>query len=282
MNRPMAFRHWYPADPASCRRQIASFLEGLTLHPDEPAPVAAAIPHAGWRYSGAVAARALKRLAGACPATLLLFSAVHRAWLESPAAYPEGAWETPLGEVPVDAELAKELLGALPGLLVADPAAHADEHALEVAMPFIREFFPAARVLPIMAPPEAPCAELGQRLASLTSGRRVAAVASTDLTHYGEAYSFAPAGSGSAARAWMRANDQRIIDMALGMRAEEIVPEARTHRNACGPGALAAAVAFARARGSSHGTLLERTDSHEVQGKDEPFQVAVGYAGMVF
>jgi len=106
-------------------------------------------------------------------------------------------------------------------------------------------------------------------------------VASSDLTHYGERYGMAPAGTGPAAETWMKANDRRIIDLATAMKAEAIVPEAESHHNACGSGAMAAAVACAKALGRKNGVLVEYTTSHDVMPEGE-FDMAVGYAGIVF
>jgi hypothetical protein len=278
----MAFRHWVAGD---CAGAIARYLEGFTPPAAASGLSTAVAPHAGWRYSGAVAARAIKTLTAALsstpPEAILCLGAVHRAWIERAAVYPDGAWATPLGPVEVDAALARDIVETMPDLADADRAPHADEHALEVLMPFVRHLFPGVPVVPVMVPPEGRPAQLGHRLAELAGARRIAAIASTDLTHYGEAYGFAPAGTGEKAHEWMRENDARILDLATLLRAEEVVPEARARRNACGPGALAAAVAFARARGAASGRLLERTDSHEVTGEPGEFEMAVGYAGLV-
>jgi hypothetical protein len=280
----MAFRHWYAGD---CDAAIARFLSDYTLPPDFRLPglatlSAACAPHAGWRYSGRVAARAVRTLAETKPEVLLLFSAVHRAAIEGPALWADGAWETPLGDVEVDVELARELQAAGRDFPAANFAAHADEHALEVILPFVKALLPAARIVPIMVPPASKAAVLGELCARTAAGRRAAALASTDLTHYGASYSFTPAGHGEEAHEWMRRNDQRLIALALGLKAEDIVPRAIEDRSACGPGALAAAVAFARARGSQGGVLIDHTDSHEVEGRTGDFEMAVGYAGMVF
>jgi MEMO1 family protein len=279
MKRPMLFRQFYPGD---CGQQIAEFLRDFHWEGGSQRRIAAVAPHAGWRYSGGVAARTLKVLAASQPEVIIILSAVHRCHLDRAALYPRGSWETPLGEVEVDAELGAGILEAAPELLEPDPDAHFDEHAAEVLVPFIRGLLPEARVVPIMVPPDAAAVQLGASLAAEVGDRRAAAVASTDLTHYGWAYRFTPAGTGEKAHEWMRANDQRIIDLALRLEAEKIVAEARSHQNACGSGALAAAVAFARALGSPQGVLVERTDSHEAQDPGAPFEMAVGYAGMVF
>jgi AmmeMemoRadiSam system protein B len=277
----MRFRNFYPGD---LKRQIAEFL-AVPAAVAAPAKslAAAAVPHAGWRYSGGVAARALKALSERSrPASIFLLGAVHRARLRRAALCGGEGWETPLGPVPVDEDLAAEAAAALGDLALVDAAAHDTEHSIEVVMPFIHEVFPGVPAVPIMVPPDGSPAEVGRRLARLAAARGAVAVASTDLTHYGESYLFTPAGLGEPAHAWMRGNDERILDLARRLEAEAIPGEARRSWNACGPGALAAAAAFARELGAGEGTVLERTDSHEVQGKGEPFAMAVGYAGIVF
>jgi len=281
LSRPMYHRNFYPGD---CRQQIAAFLSTyLSPEPGSQALVAAVVPHAGWHYSGAVAARTLKTLSDrSTPRSVIIFGAVHRAWLPSGAVYPEGEWQTPLGSVPVDAALAAEVLSQMPGLLESDPEAHQAEHSIEVQVPFIHELFPGVPILPIMVPPEGSPTTVGSRMAKIVSGRNVLAMASTDLTHYGDAYGFAPAGFGEKAHTWMRQNNRRILDIAVRLGAEQIIHEARVSQNACGAGALAAVVAFARESGSRGGIIVEETDSHEVAGKGGPFYMGVGYAGVVF
>ena len=146
-----------------------------------------------------------------------------------------------------------------------------------------RALFPDTRILPIAVPPGSQSAALGTRVAEVTTDLPVIAVGSTDLTHYGDRYRFAPAGSGTGAHEWMLANDRRMLDLMVQVQPDTVVAEAREHRNACGSGAIAATLAFARQRGRSNGELLCHTTSHDVEGKPtEAFDMAVGYAGMVF
>ena len=106
-------------------------------------------------------------------------------------------------------------------------------------------------------------------------------IGSTDLTHYGDNYGFTPAGYGAAAQNWMKKNDEHIVGLALTMRPDKILTEAALSHNACGPGAMAATVAAAKAMGAIEGTLLEYTTSYDVY-PDGEFEMAVGYAGIVF
>jgi AmmeMemoRadiSam system protein B len=184
----------------------------------------------------------------------------------------------------VDEELAVAILEAGSGLLVNSPEAHASEHSAEVQVPFIQYLFPKAKILPILIPPEEEAAHAGEVIGQVvsTAQRPIVIVGTTDLTHYGATYyGFAPAGTGEQALEWVRGNDERVINLILGLQAEEIVAETATHHNACGGGAVAGTVAAARTLGAEKGYLLEYTNSHHVmpQGPATDF---VGYAAVVF
>jgi hypothetical protein len=188
-----------------------------------------------------------------------------------------------MGPVEVDAELAAEVLRAASPELVADAEAHEGEHSLEVQVPFVRLLFPQARIVPILVPPGKDAVPLGERLGALLADRAdVVCVGSTDLTHYGPRYGFTSHGTGTGALRWVREeNDAAMIARMTRLEAEEVLPEFHERQNACGPGAIAATVAAARARGSREGTLLHYTTSADVKpawGRED----FVGYAAMLF
>ena len=112
-------------------------------------------------------------------------------------------------------------------------------------------------------------------------GRRVAVVASSDLTHYGSRYGFAPAGGGEAGLAWSKDNDGRLVERALEFDAPGVLEEAATRHSACGAGALAAAISATRALGASDATLLHQTTSWEVRPIGA-MDLTVGYASILF
>jgi hypothetical protein len=251
--------------------------------PDLGEPLGGVVPHAGWMFSGPTAAKLFVCLARAGFETYVLLGAVH-AWPGRRAAvYPDGAWGTPLGDIAVDAELAAALLDKGEETVLASTAAHDLEHSIEVQLPFIQLLAPSARILPVAVPHIAGVLRVGRAVAEAirATGRRAAVVASTDLTHYGMGYGAPSHGPLRGALDWMRANDRRILDLAERLEAEEIVPEAEQNENACGPGALAAAVAAARDLGAARGRLLEYTTSADVL-RERDADRAVGYAAMVF
>jgi len=267
------------------QQQVEEFTAGFEPPKELKKPVAGVVPHAGWMFSGRVAAKVL-----ACfgkndpPETLVLFGTVHNVIRVSQSAvYPEGAWYTPIGNIEVDGEMASHILDAASGLLVESASAHEGEHSIEVQLPLIKYLLPDTKIVPIAVIPDKHAAQIGSVIADVVHahGSSAVVVGSTDLTHYGPAYGFAPAGFGEDARRWMNENDRSIIDKALALDAEHIVTEAHENHNACGSGALAAAVAFAKGRGMQSGILLEYRTSFDVL-PDSVFTMAVGYAGIIF
>ena len=278
--RPPAAPGFYRGDVTAQARQ---FVDGF-VPPAEPSRVvAAAVPHAGWVFSGRVAARVLATVgARGGPRTLVLLGAVHRWGVRRPALDPAGAWSTPAGPVPIDEPLAARLARDLADVLEVDPDAHAEEHSLEVQCPLIRVLLPGAAIVPVAVPPSAASATLGERLAAaIGPDEPVAVVASTDLTHYGRVYDTLPAGEGPAGPRWMEDNDRRMLALCEAVDADAIVGEAALRQNACGSGALAAAAAYARARGVTRGHVLEYTTSYR-ELPEGAFRMGVGYGGIVW
>jgi len=237
-------------------------------------------------YSGALAARTFRALCAAgAPQTFVLLGADHTGMVEKGEVYDCGVWRTPLGDVAVDEELAGALVDAGEALRP-NPGAHVHEHSLEVQVPLLQVLAPAAKIVPIAVPPTELAVEIGRAIGRTLAGRGggVPVVGSTDLTHHGGHFS-APGGRGEAGERWTRANDRRMLDLIEGMRAEEVVPEAARRHNACGAGAIAAAVAACREMGATRGVCLRYTNSYEVIHEmypDEPDDTTVGYASVVF
>jgi len=281
VRRPAA-RGFYPGD---CRAQLTAFLAGSHPPDDLPQPLhGAALPHAGWMYSGRVAALTLDCFQNSPqPETVVIFGTPHHMGGFTHALYPIGEWETPLGNLTVDSACGEAILAVAGNLLRADPQAHRHEHSIEVLAPMVKYFFPTAAIVPILVQPEASAVTLGEVAARAVTGLHRAAVflASSDLTHYGPEFGLAPAGTGPKAKAWMEDNDQRLIDLLCRGTGEELLREAHSHHNACGPGALAALKGALAALGVPEGRLIEYTTSYEVE-PGPVFRHAVGYAGVVF
>ena len=213
----------------------------------------------------------------------MIFGTPHYMETISHALYPEGQWETPLGNLAVDSACGDAIQEAAGDLLRADPQAHRPEHSIEVLTPMVKYLYPDAAIVPILVLPETTAVQLGKAAARAVNqlGRTALFLASSDLTHYGPMFGQAPAGRGPEARAWMENNDRRLIDTLCRGSGEELLQEARTNLNACGAGALAALKGAMTALGAPDGRLIQYATSFDVE--PEPvFRQAVGYAGVVF
>lgn len=281
---------WYSADAQGLLEEVAECLRkgiakyGKALDVEEGKPAAVVVPHAGLFFSGALAGLAfeLVRRRWDEVKTFVLFGACHGERLRKPALWDNGAWETPLGAVEVDAALATAFIEA--GVGEVNYRAHEGDNALELQLPFIKAMFPAAKIVPVAMGFFPDAGKYGEMAAEVVRARHeegVVVVASTDLTHYGASFGMMAAGSGERALAWTRENDERFLAALVAMRVEDVVAVAERDGSACGAGAAAAAAGWARALGCARGRVLARTDSHEVmpRGEAEHF---VGYGAVAF
>ncbi len=287
--KPTVAGQFYPASAEQCLEEIRQCLQDRPVRETFPYPlVAGIVPHAGWIFSGDLAGMTFAAIqrANETVDTFILLGAVHRWFGHSPAVYPRGTWQTPLGEISIDEDLADRIVKLAGG--EPNPDAHRGEHSIEVQIPFIQHLFSHVRIVPILVPLEADVADFGKRLAEMIQDRpagRIVTVASTDLTHYGPRYGFAPEGVGADALFWAKnVNDREFIDLAISMDAPNLLRKAIDHSNACGPAAAAVSVAVAKGLGKSNGVLLAHTTSSEVMQRKfrQSSQESVGYAAIVF
>ncbi len=286
--RPVVAGQFYPGDREECLAEVRACLESPELPRSlPPSIVAGIVPHAGWAFSGSLAAMVFRAIQdrGQAVETFVLCGTAHGYFGRQPGDDGSAEWECPLGTVAVDLALRDDLVGR--GVVVIDPAAHRREHSIEVQIPFVLHLFPQAKILPLTVPPTPGALALGEALADVVAqtGRSVVCIGSTDLTHYGPRYGFTPMGAGSSGLHWARAvNDRAFIDLALALEAERLLAGAVENGNACGPGAAAAVIAAARRLGVERGALLAHTDSNEVMRRTMGMtgSDAVGYAAIVF
>jgi AmmeMemoRadiSam system protein B len=288
IRKPVVAGQFYPDDRETCLAEIHKCLPAQVPHEGLPEPLRGGlVPHAGWTFSGAVAALVFcaikrgRRVVG----TFVIFGAAHGYFGAKAAVDGSEAWDTPLGRTHVDESLRQTLLDS--GAAVADSSAHRHEHSIEVQIPFIQHLFPDARILPIVVPANNSAIDLGAALAEQVqaAGETVVYIGSTDLTHYGPRYGFTPMGVGSEALHWAsEVNDRQFIDLALSLEPERLLANALENGNACGPGAAAAAISMAKRLGAQRGVLLAHTNSNEVMLREmgNASRDSVGYAAIVF
>jgi MEMO1 family protein len=282
---------WYPPTAEECLEQIRSWERSAPEAPTATAGIRCCVaPHAGWVYSGRLAARAIRAACGAQPASiqLVILLGGHLRRDDPVVAMAPGEWETPFGAFSIhtgfDAHLAK-----LPNIERDTANSHDSDNSIEVLLPFARRLFPDAALLPLRVPPSEVALELGTRLAEYLSdaGIPAVAIASTDLTHYGPSYGFEPRGRGSVSERWVRdENDPLFLRAMESGSGSRILDTARRQRNACCPGAVAAVNEIVRHqpggpafRMLEYATSLDAARSLETVGRKLDF---VGYAAGVY
>lgn len=279
---------FYPAEPASCRAAAKGYLaaggNGLSSFTWR----GAIVPHAGWVCSAAIAGESIATIARGMdvpPDVVVVFGAIHTP-LPAERAILSSAdiWELPTGDMRVQTEL-RDALHADKRLFETSDRFHANEHAIEVELPLVQSAWPNAMLLPIEVPPTEISLKVGDAVVAEVRKRNLSAVylASSDLTHYGPDYGFAPAGVGMEGLAWAKQNDRRLLDTVLALTPHNVIQEARQNRNACGAGAIAAMVAACLADGSTRSRLLRHANSFETLATvyPQPPTDAVGYAALV-
>lgn len=272
IRQPAVAGQFYPADSRQLAAMVdalienAAAVESLTA---EGEIVAIQVPHAGYPYSGPTAARAFRLLCGREGITVIIVGTSHRALIRRAAVYARGAWRTPLGDVPIDEELARDILSRC-SYAAELPQAHAAEHSIEVQLPFLQRVLASFKLVPIMLlqPTFEQCQELGRAIAAASQGRQVVLVASTDLYH-GESY--------TAARAIDSVTVKAILDFNPKALYDKLATDAA---QACGGYAVVTVEVTARELGAGRAVLLGQTNSNDVIGERGGY--CVGYSAVAF
>ena len=269
---------WYPANETDCRRTIESYIEESTPCPSPG--IGGIVPHAGWVFSGKIACSVISCLQrDPAPDTCIIFGR-HLHPGSGNYIMKEGLWSTPLGDLEIDSELGEALdLEFAFNLETADQ--YDQDNTIELQLPFVKYFFPEARLVPIGVPPRTDSLEIGERVATLCKekGRKAVVLGSTDLTHYGYNYGYAPKGSGQEAVDWVRdENDKAVVDLMVNMDPQGVIEDAMNKQNACCAGAAAAAIVASKGLGAGQGEKILYATSYDVR----PDSSFVGYAGVLF
>lgn len=269
---PVVSGVFYEDEPEALEARVRSLLSGALL----PCPpetslagdvVAVIAPHAGYAFSGAVAGRTYARIS--VPERVVILAPNHTGLGRPAAVGLDSPWETPLGPVPVDRDLAQRVIRSCPDLH-ADDLAHVEEHAVEVHLPFLKVRCPGVRIVPVclrtMAYPA--CQSLGESLAAVLGevGEPVLVVASSDLNHHEPL--------AVAAR-----KDRMVLDRIQDLDARGLYQAVVTHHiSMCGFVPSVVAIVASRALGACHAEVVGYATSADVNGDESS---VVGYAGAI-
>jgi AmmeMemoRadiSam system protein B len=253
--KPAVAGSWYPGDAGSLTGAVDAHLAAAETASPDGRLVGLVCPHAGLLYSGSVAAHAYVLLRGLEALTAVLVGPSHYHAFEGVALYPRGAFETPLGPVPVDEALAASLLG--PGVRPLEKP-HGEEHSLEMQLPFLKRLVPGARIVPLLMGLQTrdTVEALAAALVRALGASRALLVASSDLSHYHP-------------RAVAAELDSRVVG-----DVERFDPEALMDRleeepgHACGGGPMVAVLKAARGLGARRAEIRRYADSGDAGEKD--------------
>jgi len=259
---------FYPRDADELRSDVQEYIAQPGSVDAAPVKAIGCIaPHAGYMYSGHVAGAVFARVE--VPRLCVVMCPNHTGMGRALAVMTEGAWETPLGEVPIDTEFAQALQQRFPALQN-DSAAHRAEHAVEVELPFLQLRQPELRFVPVaLGTTQFELLEqLGLALGEVIARQSepVLIVASSDMNHY-------------QSDAVTRAKDHRAIERILTLDARGLY-EVVTQQDIsmCGFGPAVAMLTAARRLGASSAELVKYATSGDVSGDR---RMVVGYAGVV-
>jgi AmmeMemoRadiSam system protein B/AmmeMemoRadiSam system protein A len=246
---------WYPGDATVLRRDVERY---LTAVPEKDLPgslVGLVAPHAGYQFSGQVAAHAYKLLQKQNFSTVVVIAPSHYASFPGVSVYDEGGLRTPLGVMPLDGDLVAALKKRDDRIRYF-PEAYTREHSLEIQLPFLQVIQPGIKLVPLVMGDQdwGACERLAATVAECIRGKSVLVVASTDLSHF---HSYDRA----------KSLDQVVLDHVSGLDPKGLHESLRSGRcEACGGGPLVTAMLVAQKLGASTGQVLHAANSGDVTG----------------
>ena len=279
IRRPTVAGQFYQGDAEALRAQIKNcFLNelgpkklpdvNLGIHPRNI--VGLICPHAGYMYSGPVAASAFYELAlDGKPDTVVLMGPNHTGYGSALSLMREGIWRTPLGDIEINTEMANKITHET-SVIDVDELAHRYEHSIEVQLPFLQFLYGNAfKIVPIcfLMQDYDSAVEVGRALVEALDGTNTVVIASSDMTHYEPAKTAA-------------AKDQAALKAVTDMDAKRFYEAVETRNiTACGYAPITALITYAKGVNSKEAKLLSYHNSGDITGD---YSSVVGYAAVSF
>jgi MEMO1 family protein len=264
VREPAVAGRFYPANPERLRADTDSY---LSPSQNKVRAVGCIVPHAGYIYSGPVTGAVLARLE--VPQSCVILGPNHTGRGHPLAIMKEGEWRTPLGAVPIDSDLAEDLIQEFPALSE-DSTAHRNEHAIEVELPFLQVCRPDVKFVPIAVGTGqlVLLEQLGLALAEVLQETKEPAliIASSDMNHYEDDVT-------------TRVKDRKAIEKILALDAPGLYETVMNESiSMCGFGPTVAMLTAAHRLGAQKAELVQYATSADVSGDRN---VVVGYAGII-
>jgi AmmeMemoRadiSam system protein B/AmmeMemoRadiSam system protein A len=263
IRKPVWAGQFYEEDANALSSQIDVFLAAAKPESVPPGDIRALIvPHAGYIYSGKVAAAAYGLVQRKGIETVVILGPSHRVGFEGCSIYPDGGFETPLGVSEIDTATARAIVHASGYRFI--PEAHAEEHSIEVQVPFIQKALPKAKIVPIVmgVPSEPTVRNLAGALDKILKNKKALVVASTDMSHF-------------LNKTDANALDQNTIELVQNLKTGTLLKKIERNENIlCGGGPVLTALLYAQKAGDAKVTVLSYADSTQGGGPDDR---VVGY-----
>ncbi|HKJ70018.1 MAG TPA: AmmeMemoRadiSam system protein B [bacterium] len=277
VRKPAVAGKFYSASEKKLQRAMEYFFgDAIDAGPDKPMAIIA--PHAGYVFSGQIAADAYNQAKQHSYDVVVILGTNHTsAAFRKVSVYPRAGYQTPLGTARIDEELAARVLSHCPQCTY-NPAVHEQEHSVEVQIPFLQYAFPEMKILPMVIGSADMdfCQSFGESLAEVLEGRNALIVASSDLSHY-PAYDAARNVDRQTLEALTRLDPGYFHSVASGLMGGEV---SNLHTCACGEGPIITAISAATKAGANCCRLISYANSGNaaVGSRDR----VVGYGAVAF
>jgi AmmeMemoRadiSam system protein B/AmmeMemoRadiSam system protein A len=274
---PAVAGQFYPSDPGRLRLAVQEFIKSA-IPPATEKPLGIVVPHAGYIFSGQICADAFRQAGNHRYEVVVILGTNHTAaGFDRVSVQAKGGYQTPLGTVQVDEEVAAALL-AEDSDCTSDIEPQKREHSVEVQVPFVQVLFPGARIVPVVAgaPDLSMCTRLGGALAKVLRSRNALLVASSDLSHY-PGYNTAVTVDRKTLDA-IALLDPKELNSAIRSQDKAAVTGVET--SACGEAPIMAVAAAARGLGATRGVVVSYANSGDALIGDA--SRVVGYGAVVY
>jgi len=274
---PVVAGSYYPAEKEALAQQVDGFLARAEKIKSGGRVLGLIAPHAGYEFSGQVAGAAFSQLEGENIETVILIGNSHHEYFEGAAVYPEGYFKTPLGEVEIDADLAKKIIDYNKEIK-ADIAPHEVEQILEVEIPFLQRTLKNFKIVPILFGnmPGNAVEILTQAISQSMSNKNILVVASSDMSHY-PSYEKANYADKKTTEAILTGEVKTLETAITQLKKEEIV-NAQTFL--CSADAVKVLMMVMKNLEEQDIKLLKYANSGDVSGGDK--SQVVGYGAIAF
>jgi len=268
IKQPNVSGQFYEANPKRLSANIDEYFSAASVIPTEKHVDIIIAPHAGYMYSGGVAAYGFKTVSRQVYKTIVILAPSHYVTFDGISIWEEGGFQTPLGIVEVDDGFTKELIAANEKFYFT-PQVFDTEHSLEVEIPFLQKTFKDFKIVPVIMgqPSFELLKDFAKTLGSIIGNRKdVLIVVSTDLSHYHD-------------DVFAREMDRRSIEAMKNLNAEQIWKECRSRTmEMCGFVPVTAALLYAKQKGLNETDILHYANSGDVSGDMDR---VVGYTSIV-